>query len=321
MAGRGASAAGPPRRRWHDAQLHERGAPCAPEGDPGLPAPLDRRQFCLAGLAAVGPGAWAAGSAGAASPAADSLPTARPVPGGVAVLAIGPAPQRPEASYNGVPLLVAGDPGEWKALVGLALSTAPGASAVTVRLADGSERRLPFAIDDVRYAEQRLTVAPGKVNLSAKDLARHERERAHQAQVIATFTPEPPATLVLRQPTPGVRSSSFGLRRVFNGQSRAPHSGMDIAAATGTPVVAAGAGRVLDTGDYFFNGNTVWLDHGAGLLSMYCHLSATHVKAGDSVAAGQRIADVGATGRVTGAHLHFGVVLNRASVDPALFLR
>ena len=259
---------------------------------------------------------------GAAAHAAGlELPRGHAVPGGVATIALGASPLRPGVRTGDVPVLVAGDPGGWIAVVGIALSAKPGKGTIVVARPGRPEERRTFEIAPVRYAEQRLKVAPAQVDLSAEDLARYERERAHLAQVIATFSEEVPATLRMRQPVPGTRSSSFGLRRVFNDQARSPHSGMDIAAPAGTPVVAAAAGRVIDTGDYFFNGNTVWLDHGAGLITMYAHLESIAVKVGDAVAEGATIGAVGATGRVTGPHLHWSVSLNRAMVDPALFLR
>jgi len=249
------------------------------------------------------------------------LPTQHGVPGGVVALSLGAAPQRPQAHVGEVPLMVLGDVSNWVALVGIPLSAKPGSAAIEVRGPGHAELRVSYQIEPKQYAEQRLKVAPRTVDLSPEDLARYERERVHQSEVIATFTDHLPAALRMRPPTPGVRSSSFGLRRVFNGQPRAPHSGMDIAAAAGTPVVAPAAGRVIDRGNYFFNGNTVWIDHGAGLLSMLCHLSAIDVEPGQQVAAGQRIGAVGATGRVTGPHLHWSLSLNRTMVDPALFVR
>jgi len=283
------------------------------------PSSLTRRSLLLA--AAAGSALPASLLAQAAHSPTGIWPRASQVPGGVALLSLGPAAQRPLAFAGEVALLVLGDAKEWTALVGIALSAAPGEASITVQAADGNRRDIAYTIAPKRYSEQQLKVEPRTVDLSAEDLARYERERAHQEGVMATFTePLPQGPLRMRVPVPGRRSSSFGLRRVFNGQPRNPHSGMDIAAATGTPVLAPLPAKVIDTGDYFFNGNTVWLDHGGGLLCMMCHLSAIDVKVGDTLKAGERLGAVGATGRVTGPHLHWGVMLNRAMVDPALFL-
>ncbi|MES2512147.1 MAG: peptidoglycan DD-metalloendopeptidase family protein [Pseudomonadota bacterium] len=256
--------------------------------------------------------------------AGDVWPAALQVPGGVARLSLGPSATRPVAHAGDVPVMVLGDAIEWTAIVGIPLAAQPGETFITVRAGNGDQRQVVYTIANKRYREQQLKVAPGQVDLSPEDLARYEREKVQQEQVIATLSPPPAMSasgaLRMRVPVPGRRSSSFGLRRVFNGQSRNPHSGMDIAAATGTPIVAPMDGRVIDTGNYFFNGNTVWLDHGGGLLTLYCHLNAIAVKPGDMLKAGERLGAVGATGRVTGPHLHWGVMLNRTMVDPALFM-
>lgn len=248
-------------------------------------------------------------------------PNAAPVPGGVARLSLGAAAVRPVALAGNVPVLVVGDAIEWTAVVGIALAALPGTASIAVHTPAGP-RQIRYEVGSKKYSEQRLKVAPGTVDLSPDNAARYERERSHLAAVMATFSDASvlPLDLLMRVPVPGRRSSSFGLRRVFNGQARNPHSGMDIAATTGTPVVAPLPGRVIDTGDYFFNGATVWLDHGGGLLSMMCHLSAIDVKPGDLLSTGTRLGAVGATGRVTGPHLHWGVMLNQTMVDPALFL-
>lgn len=257
----------------------------------------------------------------AAAPSPAVWPAASPVPGGVARLSLGAAAVRPVALAGDVPVLVLGDAIEWTAVVGIALAALPGPASIAVQT-PGGPQRINYEVVGKKYREQRLKVAPGTVDLSPDNEARYAREHTHLAAVMATFSDAStlPADLQMRVPVPGRRSSSFGLRRVFNGQARNPHSGMDIAAATGTPVVAPLPGRVIDTGDYFFNGQTVWLDHGGGLLSMVCHLSAIDVKPGDWLTPGARLGAVGATGRVTGPHLHWGVMLNRTMVDPALFL-
>ncbi|MEO5658516.1 MAG: peptidoglycan DD-metalloendopeptidase family protein [Polaromonas sp.] len=289
--------------------------------------PLSRRTALL--LGAMGLLALPASELAAAAPAfapSGVWPNASQVPGGIARLSLGPAATRPVAHVRvgdgDVPLLVLGDVIEWTALVGIPLAAAPGEASIAVQTGEGGgQRRVGYTVAPKHYSEQRLKVAPGAVDLSPENEARYERERAHLATVMATFSePLPASMLRMRVPVPGRRSSSFGLRRVFNGQSRNPHSGMDIAAATGTPVGAPLPARVIDTGDYFFNGSTVWLDHGGGLLSMVCHLSAIDVKPGDVLKTGERLGAVGSSGRATGPHLHWGVMLNRAMVDPALFL-
>lgn len=269
----------------------------------------------LAALALVLLGPWIAATAQAA------LPRASAVPGGVLVVDVGDASQAaPAVQWQGRQVLVTTAGGRHRAVVGVALSVEPGEHSLQVTGADGTARTLPVKITPKKYREQHLTVSPRHVELAPEDAARVERETARLRASYDSFSAALPATFQLRQPTAGPRSDSFGYRRFFNKQPRNPHSGMDIAAATGTPVIAAADGTVLDTGDFFFNGNTVIIDHGRGFVTLYLHLSEIAAKPGDVVKAGQRIGRVGATGRVTGAHLHFGVLLNGASVDPALFL-
>src|SRR6218665_600934 len=307
--------------------------------------------------AVAGTGSLLALVFGATPPPAAVWPQALPGPGGVARLALGAGAARPVAHHApGAPalgggvvggggggrgggrgrghldvrVLVQGDASAWAAVVGIALAAPPGPACISVQAdgADGADgagsRPLPYTIGTKQYPQQHLTVPPRMVDLSPEDLARHQRERAHQALVIATFTEQPAGraapSLRMQAPVPGPRSGSFGVRRVFNGQARSPHSGMDIAAATGTSIAAPLLARVIDTGDYFFNGNTVWLDHGQGLLSMMCHLSAIDVQRGDVLQTRQHLRPVRATPPVTGPHLHWSVVLNRTMVDPALFV-
>jgi murein DD-endopeptidase MepM/ murein hydrolase activator NlpD len=257
--------------------------------------------------------------------AADSLPTESRVPGGIAILDLGTGAAPPgEVVFNEHRAPVVRDGARWMAVVGLPLDTPDGEQQAMLRPAEpgATPRALPFVVGPKRYEEQRLTIKNQRqVNPSPEDLERIARERERIDAALGTYSRERLPAFRMGAPVNGRRSSSFGLRRFFNGEPRNPHSGMDIAAAEGTPILAPAGGRVVETGDFFFNGLSVFLDHGSGVVSMYCHLSRIDVAPGQEVDAGEPLGLVGATGRVTGPHLHWGVAINRALVDPALLLR
>jgi murein DD-endopeptidase MepM/ murein hydrolase activator NlpD len=259
----------------------------------------------------------------AAAHAAVDLPRESRVPGGVAIIELGPGAEPPgEVVFNAHRAPVLPGPDGWVAIIGIPLDTPPGTQAAQFLPAGETEpRSLDFSVAGKKYAEQHLKVQNRRhVNPEKDDLERIEREKARIDAALGTYTPGRVPELRMQPPVPGERSSSFGLRRFFNGEPRNPHSGMDIAAPAGTPIRAPSPGRVLDAGDFFFNGNTVFVDHGSGVVTMYCHLSRIDVKRGDEIEAGDVLGLVGATGRVTGPHLHWGIAVNRAMVDPALFL-
>ena len=248
------------------------------------------------------------------------LPREEAVPGGVKIIALGVHGDAvPSVLADGERTMVVRQGKDWVAIIGIPLSATPAVRRLIVH-GDNGRQEMEFTVADKHYASQALKVPPAQVNLSRADLERVSRDRVSIDHALSRWTDEEPESMRMPQPVPGVRSSSFGMRRIFNGESRNPHTGMDIASPAGTPVRAPIGGTVIDTGDFFFNGNTVFVDHGQGLISMYCHLSSIDVKPGQRVTAGTMLGAVGMTGRATGPHLHWGLVLNRAWVDPELFV-
>ncbi len=249
---------------------------------------------------------------------AGGYPLSRPnpaVPGGVAVLGLRHAPDiTPFITYQGQRVLVSHSGGQWWAVVGLSLDTEPGLHRAEDRI-NGDV--YSFQVQPKRYEVQHITLNNDhQVNLNQQDLRRVQRETRHIRAVLDQPWRAAPPALPLRPPLIGRISGSFGKRRYFNGQPRKPHSGLDIAAPAGTPVLAPAAGQVLDTGEYFFNGRSVFLDHGQGLITLYCHLREILVEPGQYLQAGEPLGRVGMTGRATGPHLHWGVRLNQQWVDP-----
>jgi hypothetical protein len=258
----------------------------------------------------------------AVSAARGDLPLAAPVPGGVAIVCVGRAPgPAPQVVFDGQRVLVARVGDVWQAVVGLPLALRPGAHVLSVVDSERSGRGIPFKVGRRDYETQHLTLANRRqVEPEPEDLRRIAREQESLVRAFSTFSDSVLDTLAFDLPSEGRVSGGFGLRRFFNDEPRQPHSGLDIAAPEGTPIAAPAAGTVIEIGDYFFNGLTVVLDHGQGLVTMYNHLSRIDVAKGARVARGEKIGAVGQTGRVTGPHLHWSVSLNNARVDPALFL-
>ncbi len=247
------------------------------------------------------------------------FPRSEHVPGGVVKITINSI-DRPLAWFQDRPVLVTGNANSWQAIVGIPLETPPGEHHLKVSQSN-INTRYAFTITGKDYETQYLAIKNKRqVNPNPEDMRRIQKETKLIQEAKFNWRDKDVIDMTLMLPVTGRFSSPFGLRRFFNQQPRKPHSGLDIVAEEGSPVKAAADGIVINTGNYFFNGNTVFIDHGQGLITMYCHLSRVDVKEGDKLNRGDLIGGVGSTGRVTGAHLHWGVLLNGTMVNPELFL-
>jgi len=251
---------------------------------------------------------------------AAQLPPHTPVPGGIAII---PINQHSEGSvvtahYRGARVMLQNDPQDnWFAVIGIPLSAKPGSHQLTL----SSGNNIAFTVQPKIYKEQRITLTNKRqVNPAPMDMERIGREKKIMVAAFKDWNDQLTPSLTLTKPVTGPYSSPFGLRRFFNDQPRNPHSGLDIAAPEGASIEAPSAAVVVATGDYFFNGKTILLDHGHGLISMYCHLSQINVLQGERVNTHDVIGLVGKTGRVTGPHLHWSVSLNNARIDPFLLM-
>jgi hypothetical protein len=253
---------------------------------------------------------------------AETYPTALPVPGGVAIIEL-PAEYKPQEKvyFKNKRVLTRKINNAWQAVVGLPLKIKAGTHKIKIINAAG-ERKLPFSVTDKSYETRHITITNKRmVSPTKKDIERHYKEKPLIIAALRTWTENNDVQTQFSSPVEGRFSSIFGLKRIYNKQKRIRrHTGLDIAAPTGTAIKAPAKGTVIRTGSYFFTGNTVFIDHGQGLVTMYCHLNKTHVKAGQQLAQGQTIGTIGMTGRVSGPHLHWVVSLNNTKVDPKLFI-
>jgi murein DD-endopeptidase MepM/ murein hydrolase activator NlpD len=231
-----------------------------------------------------------------------------------------------EAQWEGHRFRLVKHDARWIAVVGVDLDAKAGAHSaeVTFRYGDGRSRSVlePVTVKAQKFPTTELKVEDRYVELGPEDAARAAREAQETDAIYATLTSECYWSASFVAPIHGAKDGrNFGHRRVFNGQPRAPHSGADLRADVGTPVYASNRGRVVLAKDLFYSGNAVIVDHGVGVYTMYLHLSKIDVAPGAMVERGQLLGLAGATGRVTGPHLHWGVRIVDARVDPFSLLR
>jgi murein DD-endopeptidase MepM/ murein hydrolase activator NlpD len=211
----------------------------------------------------------------------------------------------------------------WTALVGIDLDTPAGKYPVTIRAtSQGGEATMTHTlmVTEKAFATRQLDVDPDFVNPPASLAVRIARETAAVSAAFASTSGPSPARLYFSRPVPQRANSAFGTRSIFNGQPRNAHTGADFLSPSGTPIKSPGSGKVVLADNLFFSGGTVIVDHGMGIVSLFAHMSRIDVKPGDDVTQGKVVGLVGATGRVTGAHLHWAVRVNGARVDPMSLL-
>lgn len=255
--------------------------------------------------------------------AAISLPKPDTVPGGIAVIPLASrVDSEPYVTFEGQRVMVISQPGGNYAIVGIPLSAKPGTYQISLHGKEGRAVQQAFTVHAKTFPTQYLTIKnKRKVNPNPQDLQRIEREHLVISKIKNTWTADKSPMFNFGWPLKGRISSEFGLQRIYNGEPRSPHAGLDIAAPMGTPIKSPAAGRVIGTGHFFYSGNTVYVDHGQGLISMYGHMSKINVKLGQAVNTGTVLGLVGQTGRATGPHLHWGVLLNKTLIDPRLLVQ
>ncbi len=252
-----------------------------------------------------------------------NLPTDKNYPGGIAIIKLMPlSVKAPEVFYQHHRVLLQSKNHYWYAITGIALNAKTGHQQVTVIPAKGKTFTKSFSVKYRNYPLRHITIKDkSKVTPNPELAKKIALQKKQTRQLLNTWTQNSHVDLNFILPTKGWFSSYFGIRRIYNQTKLIRHTGLDVAAVTGTKVVAAASGTVLAVRDLVLTGNTVFINHGQGLITIYAHLSKVLVKPKQKVSPGEPIGAVGATGRVTGAHLHFEVILNGTKVNPTIFLK